>query len=161
MFYLEQIENGSRLHKYTLGNDRYFFSHFEFLLKNRPYFDHFPSLWSLKNVKEAIFATFQNPVISRLQVVFSSRVLNKTNLKWFYSPQIHLGHDQNCLAALFSLALKSTILYQIALQQPLHNYKFAQRAISATFQSLFISRLLVVFSSRVLRITSLKWLWTS
>ena len=89
-----------------------------FAKKNRLFFDHFPSLQSLKNVEEVIFATFQNLVISRLPVVFSSRVLNRT--KGFYSPHIHIRPRSKLFVGAFSLALKSTILYQVALQQPFH-----------------------------------------
>ena len=44
MFCIEQTETGSRLHKYTLGHDRYIFFRFEFFAEKSAIFNPFAAL---------------------------------------------------------------------------------------------------------------------
>ena len=49
----DKYKNSSRLHKYRVGHDRFFF-HFEFLMKNGPFcffLNHISLIEALKNVK--------------------------------------------------------------------------------------------------------------
>ena len=78
-FFLEKIEHGSRVHKYTLGHDRSrFLALLRFALKSAIFRPDCHTIAFAKFAKIAIFATFQNVTIFRRLIILWSFVLHRT-----------------------------------------------------------------------------------